>query len=529
MSAPKTTFVNNFSNGMVNDIYNGGVGQFSNTKHFDILTYGNRLVPLRGMATDTASTGIGNIIVSSVNGLMYGSGNGGGNSGSNATLWQRTGYGGSDGWVALWNSHNQYANSTVANSLLVDWASAGNIQTLIWSSASYLNSSAPDGSNNQPTRQSLTFSTIGQGLEHPADKILYFPYSTTSASYVGSVSPDATPFNTHAFTALTLPVQYRAYCLSYYGNYLAIPGATTNVSGTNSSRVFFWGRDTTQSWDYDIAWGDGTLQVLNNLNGALIGISSISDPNISNDIQDQVNIEIKEYTGGQPVLVQRITANHLSSTGAPSVTVNPNVNFVHANRLYFSVTINPNDGISNSYQGLWSIGKNTAGHYVVTIERMATNIGTETGVLAAAISGDFVSIAHTANGTLTYTINGATSSSTYAATSIYESVVNPDMPAADKANNKKLLAVAAYFVPLTTGQQVVLKARVDSNDKAAWVTLFTKTSASPDTLLTMYESQITQAMGLIDGVNFEFRLESTGGAQITGFAYKYKVLPSNIS
>ncbi len=101
------------------------------------------------------------------------------------------------------------------------------------------------------------------------------------------------------------------------------------------------------------------------------------------------------------------------------------------------------------------------------------------------------------------------------------------MPQRDRINNKKILAVGVNCVPLPTGAQIVMKARVDST--GAWTTIFTKTATSPDTALTSYETPITSTMAIPDGQNLEFRLESTGGAQITGFSYKYQSKVTNLS
>lgn len=524
-----TIFINRFNNGMASDIYNARIGQASVVRHFDILTYPNRLFPLRGMTAESVTNSkIGNIIISSINGLLYGVGEDQLNPGTSGKLWQRSGYGALDVWQSV-PTNNQLGGSVYNAAFLVDWRNAGQSRTLYWACTNSLIASDPTGASGTSI-QALTFSTIGQGFVHPSDQILYFPYQTTTNCLIGALVTNAAAFGGLNATALTLPKQYRVYNLCSYGNYLAIPGSTTTGASVSASRVFFWNRDTTQSWDYDISWGNSDLRVLNNLNGTLIGISTSSTTNgFSGTSQDSTSILIKGYNGGDPFLIREIQATHLvSNSSQPIVTINPNVNFIYKNRMYFSVTIDPQDGISNVYKGLWSIGQNDQGLWTVSIERMATNDNSETGVLAAAIVGDFVSMVHTAEGTLTYTTNGITSASTYGATSTYESVVNPEMPGEDVIQDKNLVAVACHTLPLTTGAQVVMKVRVDSNNLADWKTLFTKTATTPDTKATVYETQITTAMNVPDGRNIEFRIESTGGAQITGFSYKYSVKTSNI-
>lgn len=523
----KTVTVNNFAYGIADDIYSANVGEFSIAKHFDVLSYPHRLKPLRGVTTDTINTGIGNIIVAS-DGLMYGVGLDIPGNPTLGKLWQRSGYGASDGWQAI-PTNTQLSGTvlrgTVASpqdySFLVEYKDALNTKQIFWASTNLLLASDKAGASGIST-QALTFTNIGQGFVHPQYKILYVPYD----NFVGSIGPDVTPFNTHNFTALTLPLQYQIPCLCDYGNYLAVPAFSSTGISVSGSEVFFW--DTTSpSWNEQIKWGAGQLRVLNNLNGELVGVSTASVGTAGGNVnQDSNSILIKVYSGGtEAVLVKEIIAQHSASANAPTVTINPNVNFIHRNRLYFSVNINPNDGISNSYYGLWSIGKNKVnGRWTVNMERIATNDNSETGVIACAISGDFVSYCHTAFGTLTFTINGQTSSATYGATSVYESVINPNMTLGDKPLNKKLISFLISTVPLTTGQQVVAKYRVDSKSSADWITIFTKTSTSPDTKLVFYNSPKPASGQFRDGNNYEFRIESTGGAEVTSFTYTYNTL-----
>lgn len=517
----KTIVVNNFARGITEDRYAGRAGEYSVSKHFDILTYPNRLQPLRGMTTDTASTGIGNMIVSSSDGLMYGTGL----NASNGRLWQRSGYGGADVWQHV-PTNDQLSGAVPNYDFLVEFKDCGHVRTIHWASANLLVASDPAGGSSAST-QALTYSSIGQGLVHPKDKVLYFPYRTSSASYIGKISSNATVWTGLSATAFTLPSQYRAYCLSYWGNYLAIPLTLTTGNSFTSSIVALWNRDTSlTTFDETIPWGTGNLKVLNNLSGALIGISSAS-ANDTSTIQDYDAIYIKAYTGGaEPILIKEIKAQHLASgSSQPVCTINPRVNFIQNNRLYFSIDVTPSDG-TPAYHGLWSVGRNKlSGEYTVVLERMATTDSSETSVIAAAINGDFVDMVHTAAGTLTATINGTTSASTYGATSLYESLVNPEMDALDKMKKKKLHSISVRCQPLPTSGQIVLKYRVDSTGLLSdWVTARTYTTAGG----MGFEAPKPTSGFYTDGYNYEFRLESTGGAVITSFAYKYENLETNI-
>lgn len=513
----KTIVVKNFGNGIADDIYEGNAGEFSIAKHFDILTYPYRLQPLRGMTADTANTGIGNMIAAS-DGKMYGVGVDGSNAGK-AAMWQRSTYGATDDWAQLGSGNG--INVLAIPTMIVEFPSESNGRNIIYASTGEL--TAIRTSDGNQANKALSFTNIGQGFLHPQDKGLYIPYDNLIA-----VLPYNTAIASISTGVFTLSSIYQIPCLTNYGNYLAIPCFNPNVPSINGSVLFLWDRDTSNPLPNESVPWNGQLKVLNNINGTLVGVS-VSNATDSTTSSDSNSILIQGYEGGSPFLIKEIIAHHFINTGSPTVTINSNVNFVYKNRLYFSVNIVPNDSLSNTYYGLWSVGKNKSGHWTVNMERIATNNNSETGILACAIKGDFASMCHTAIGTLTKTINGATSSTTYAATSIYESLVNPDMDESDKLFEKKLQAVSCHFLPLVTGQQIVMKYRVDSVSSSDWITIFTKTSTSPNTKLTAYETPKPVSGQFRDGRNYEFQIISTGGAVVTGFGYKFEINKNQIS
>lgn len=506
--------------GMADDRFAPNAGEFAIAKHFDVLTNPKRLQPLRGMALDALNTGIGNIIVAT-NGQMYAVGTDPVNP-TKGQLYVRPGYGSGQNYQAL--ATPQLSGTDVFYDLLVDYRAAGNVRTIIWASKNLLVSSDPLGASSADTT-ALTFTTIGQGLVHPKDQQLYIPYQTSNGQFIAVVSPDSSPFGTFNAVGLSLPLQYRAYCLSFWTNYLAIPQTTTTGTTQQASVVYLWNRDTSQVEPDDVVpWGEGSLQVLNNLSGTLVGVSS-SSANYVGSFQDFDSILIKIWNGGpDPTQVGEIKANHLNASGHPTCTINPRVNFVYKNRLYFSVTIDPGDGIQPIRTGIFSVGKNKIdGAWSVTLERMATNDGSETGVIAAAISGDFVSAVHTVEGTVTLSTNGQTSSTTYLATSIYESGVNPEMNEEDRFFDKTLRGIRVNHLPLQAGEQIVLKYRMDSiGQDSDWVTVYTQTTAGK---VKFHTSKPTSGQ-FSSGRNVEWRIESTGGAVVTGYAYYYDIISS---
>lgn len=516
--------VNNFV-GMASDTYGARGGEFAVAKHFDVLSYPKRLQPLRGMTTDAATNSLmGNLIVAA-DGAIYGIGSNDGTANTSVTWLRPLDY------TGVWTKGAaNNANSETPNyDFLVDWPESGHAtKTLYTATTLGIYANDPAGATAQSAK-ALTYTTMGQGFIHPTDKILYIPYQNSTTSQIYSITPDATPFNTFNATALTLPKRYRCYNLCDYGNYLACPGTTAYGAGAEASVVFLWNRVST-SWDEQIKWG-GQLKVLNNLEGTLIGIST-SSFNYVGAVADSQSLIIKGFNGGSPFIIKELFAQHLAASSGPTITINNRVNFISKGRLYFSANIVPNDGVSNSYYGLWSVGRNKlTGEWSVNLERVATDANTETGVLAAAMSGDFVSMIHTAAGTLTVTKGSAnpptTSSTSYSASSVHESVVNPQMPDEHKVLPKQLSAVSVSTLPLLSGQTVVMKYRVDSV-AGTWTTVFTKTSTSPDTNLTNYEAPNAAGVQFTKGFNYEFQLISTGGAVITDYSYAYSLIPTAI-
>ncbi len=508
--------------GMAQNKLAGAAGEFAFSKHFDILSFPKWLKPVRGMSADTANTGIGNIIVGS-DGFLYGVGTDPNNPGL-GKMWVRSSYGGGSAYATM-TPQNQLSGAAVNYDFLVEWPDSGATRSLLWAStnllvASQLETAAAGGT----ATSALTFTSIGQGIVHPKDSKVYFPYRTTTQPYIAIIRPNGTIFGDITTTLITLPKLYRAYCLSHFNNYLAVPLANNaGDAAPNSSEVQFWDLDTTLTQPQDtLPWGAGQLKVLNNINGELIGISQIG----ANNAQDSASIVIRTWSGGPtPQVIKTLTALRAPSSngGGVSVAINPRVNFIYNNRLYFSINLTPNDGKQTNRYGLWSVGrdKNT-GAWSVTQEMVATNTNTETGVIAAAISSDYVSMVHTAAGTLTYTKNGDTVAASFGATSIYESLINPEMPEADKVLYKKLYNIRIRCLPLPTGAQIVLKYRIDSDgDDADWVTA-TPTYTTTDGV-AFKASNSTSSVPLGGGYNFEIRLESTGGATPTAILYDYDV------
>jgi hypothetical protein len=381
---------------------------------------------------------------------------------------------------------------------------------------------------------SLTYTGIGQGVVHPKDNILYIPYITSSGTFIATCNGSPSTGGNWTDTALTLPSAYGVPVLAAHGNYLAIGLNLRNkvpaAPGEFHSVVLLWDRDTTiTNLPETIDWGSGILKVLNTLEGNLIGISESITQNYFSTYADKASVQIKSYSGGQPQLIKEIISRKETMT-SPTVTVNPNVNFIYRDRLYFSADI-VGGSTSPAYHGLWTLGRSKeSGRWSVGIERGATTDDSETSVLAACAIGDFYSVVYNAVGTLGFSTNSSNLSSSFNGTSYWESspnvgVIHNRYTRHDFSLPKQLKAISLSFVPLTSSGQVVLKYKVDGG---AWSTIATYTassaaSGSADTVAGFERVKDANGNSFDSGRYYEFRIESTGGAEILELAYIYSI------
>jgi len=108
--------------------------------------------------------------------------------------------------------------------------------------------------------------------------------------------------------------------------------------------------------------------------------------------------------------------------------------------------------------------------------------------------------------------------STFTATSIYESLINHGMSEEDRGKKKQLKAISVAKTS-TTGQ-LVLKYRVDSQSSSDWVTVLTLSSGGK---LNRKEHRLASGLPFNTGYEYQFRVESTDGAELTEIKYEYDV------
>lgn len=354
--------------------------------------------------------------------------------------------------------------------------------------------------------------TIRQGIVHPADDILYIPYDNKIAAKNDPTTSEAVGDNWTA-EALVLPGDMEITSISSYGAYIAIAAKSTK-EGT--STVFLWRGLGFSDVTENIGWGTGQLELIGVIEGTLIGISKGVDDTVSATSNGSNAIIIKQLSGTIPQIIRVIPAA-IDENSTTSISLTDHTD-KRGERLYFGAKIKTEPGsTSDSYwQGLFSLGRRTINEPIaVNLEVVNENIDATNA--NASINGfkwwgNLVWISYTdANGDkkIERTLDG-TSDTEYSQTSILESDV---FTIGDPAQKKDLKGTSLSYVPLASGEQIVLKYRKDADIQGgSWTTIFTRTTANEighEDVQTVFEFHEVQ-----------FRIESTGGAIPTQFKFE---------
>lgn len=374
----------------------------------------------------------------------------------------------------------------------------------------------PDGGDAfADTHQALTYTFLGQGVVHSKDDILYIPYFNAG----GFIAKNNN--GTWSTTALTLPSDMKPVSICEYGNYLAIGCA--NISGIGGSKVYIWNRDSslaTLSENYDLP--EGTLTHLEYIGGTLVAIlqtggSTLGGQGVSDTVRFRAEILFYTLTPSGFVLEKRLE----NSTGS-SLKVGITKQKLNG-RMYFPMAITIHGLLR---EGTWSYGLNEKGEWVLIHERTPDNdTATQASVLRGFFYvGDYLFQAFV-NASGSHEVSKTKKDAYVNQTTIYESVINPNMPEEDLFKNKQLKAVIVRYVALPTAGQVVLKQRTDST--TAWTSITAAFTETTDSALVT-EMVSNGATQFTAGREIEFRLESTGGAEILELAYQYETLETLI-
>lgn len=499
MSKPIEIQISNFSGGISDDPRKLTASEFSITKHFDIFSQPNRLIPYRSLEADTndGSTATGmkqyavrDFLYASTSAKLYGLGQTG--AGLTKIVYK------ADATTGNWTlPTNSEGDGAVKNGCFVEyknylWGFQGTNQLWKWGTLS-----GTPSITNTVTPDSGTISTItsvAQGII-AADANLYLPYNNKLIR----IAPGLTVTS----DVISVPDNFKITSLANYGNYLAI-GCAPVSSYNGVSKVFIWNLSS-DLFTETLNFGEGDLRVLETIEGLLVGVTDRYLNNATG--AGKGSMIIQTYAGGSPVVVKEIFTQKLNSITMPISKATKN------NRLFFCAKIMTNTAGTEYDEGIWSFGRKNANYpYTLTLDIIDENVSTS-GIQSFATAGNFFFIAHSADGSIDKTNDEAT----YAFTSIYESQI---YNFGDVMSDKRLDSIKVSFAKLLSGQSLTVKIKWD--DATSWTTVGTYSTAGA--LSRTFLNIESTGLPFASGKECELRLESTGGLEITSYSLRATVL-----
>ena len=356
-----------------------------------------------------------------------------------------------------------------------------------------------------------TITSVAQGII--ANNILYLFYNNrvVTVSAAGAVSDNV-------FTPL--PSDMRITSVTRFGAYLMIGmayGTATTTPPIGRSIVVQWDMNSTTTPSDTLDWGEGALRVLGSIEGRICGVS---DKYLSSALGlTRGSMVIRLWAGGTPQVVKEIVANQTVPVDTATVTRFPNQVVIKGSKMYWvaSVPFGLSTATESTHHlGIWVFGrKSVDSNFTVSldyIEEAITNAAFYINSFGAA--GDLWFINYGASGKVTKTDD----TSAYTATSIYDSQI---FNGGDIASYKSLVDVTVGTVYLPAAGSVVLKYRIDN--ETAYTTIFTNTTDNSisRTLPVIASSGATLPKQYKE---IQFRIESTGGAEITELSFNEEIL-----
>lgn len=372
-----------------------------------------------------------------------------------------------------------------------------------------------NGTDITDTEQDLggTFTHLCDGLIHSKDDTMYFGYDNKIAKNSNG------SWNT---AALTLSAELYITSITEYGNYLAI--ACAPVSGLGKSVVYLWNRDTSvvevsESIDFE----EGVLNVIGVIDGILVGISLYANESGVNVSRKQNRLTFRKYTGlSKAKLIAEflLDDNTYPQLSLAKQEIDSRLHFM------FYGTIN-----GATREGVWSIGSSAQNESGFSIfqERTPNNDTalTSPNLYSFIYVGDYLFQSFKTGST--HTITKTNSGDSWSSTSILETQI---FISEDRKKKCQFRGATVYTEPLPTDGQITVKYRVDGDmdDATIWdgsgerdLATFTTDNESRHQVISESASETTPFYKEI-----QFRLESTGGAVITGFEFDYEEIEDNI-
>lgn len=498
------TKIRKFDGGISDDTRKPQSNVGAMVKHFDIWSNPYRLTPYRSTENESSTVSVADLktydllhFLLGLNGKMYALGKDG--SGFPQIL-QKT-----DPTTGNWSlPATSTGNAARIKGFFMEWQSAlwflqGTNQVGKWTiDSTVTNSVATVGSTITTTCQGVIFGDNMFGVYN--NKIF-------KVSAAGAVTDDVSP---------ALPSDMRITSLCVWGNYIMIGmayGTSATASPTGRSLVFQWDGSSTSAFNDRIDWGEGALMALGNIEGMICGVSNkyLETPSGLTSLAAGAGaMVIRLWGGGVPRVMKEVVGNQSVTLGRMLQEV-----VVKNNKMYWvaSVPMNQSTSTESTYHlGIWAFGrKNQNSDFALSLDYIVNAVVDTSNfkIVSFGNAGNYWFLNHSNDGSVVKT-DDATN---YTETSIYETQI---FGTENASIEKKLLGVTVDMVALPTAGQVVLKYRI--NEETSYTTIFTYTT---DNGISHSAVNIeSSGDNLPQYRELQLRVESTGGAEITGISLK---------
>lgn len=168
--------------------------------------------------------------------------------------------------------------------------------------------------------------------------------------------------------------------------------------------------------------------------------------------------------------------------------------------------------LTTFHEGLWSIRKSSTGEFALTLAYDTSSLGAVNAWHGVGNQAFFI---HGTNDE----VSRFNTTASYTITSYFETLINPQMPTDDYFRDKAFEAFRIKCEPLPSGATITLKYKADT--ETSWTTFGTVTD--DNTITKEFVNIETTGNPLPDFKEIQFRIESLGGAVVTGYEYRYDV------
>src|SRR3990167_7875256 len=522
--------ISRFDGGISNDPREATPNKGSLIKHFDIFSNPFRLTPFRSTEADTgtsvSSTDLEQYRVQDfqlgLDGKLYGLGRAAGSAVPKV-------FSKADPTTGNWTIEaTAQGTGALIRGCFIEWQSkwymfSGTNQISRWTIGStFLNQvgSSSDGEASGVTL-AATITSVAQGIVG-ADGNLYLIYNNKVARVNSSGS-----LTDNVMTAI--PSDMRITSAARFGSYLVFACAygTSNITPPSGrSQLYIWDYVTDATVEDVIDLGEGAARVIGNVEGRIV---AVMDKYLTNAFGlTRGAMVVKMWAGGQPQVMKEVVANQIVTADATAfpntITRFPRSVVIKDNKMYWAVSVP--FGLSTSTEftfhlGIWCFGrKNVNSDFALSIEVVEEATDTSNFYITSiGNAGNYWFISHSIEsaGKVTKTNDAAN----FTDTSIYDTQL---LNAGDSSLSKKLKGVTVYFEPLPAAGQVVLKYRI--NEETSYTTIFTDTT---DNDISHSSINIeSSGVQLPEYKELFFRIESTGGAVITGISWQSEIMQKNI-